>query len=102
MNTPELVKLVSDITGTSEKTTKFMIDSLFSTIACTIAKGEDVSITGFAKFAAKNCAPRVGRNPRTGDTMAIPASKKITFSAGKRMKAAVATAEEHELQRASA
>lgn len=89
MHTPELVRLVSDITGTSEKLTKAVIDTLFSKIACTVAKGEDVSITGFARFGARACAPRAGRNPRTGEIMLIPPSKKITFHPGKRMKDAL-------------
>ena len=88
VNTPELVKVVSDITGTSETSTKAVIDTLFSTIAAVIVKGEDVSVRGYGRFSAGYWAPRVGRNPRTGELMEIPASRKITFKAGKRMKKA--------------
>lgn len=88
MNTPELVKVVSDITGTSENSTKAVIDTLFSTIATVIAKGDDVSVRGYGRFSAGYWAPRVVRNPRTGELIKIPAAKKITFKAGKRMKQA--------------
>jgi len=88
VNTPELVKVVSDITGTSENATKAVIDTLFSTIASVIAKGDDVCVRGYGRFSAGYWAPRVGRNPRTGRLMEIPASRKITFKAGKRMKEA--------------
>lgn len=91
MNTPELVKVVSDITGKSEDSTKAVINTLFSTIASVIAKGDDVYVRGYGRFSAGYWAPRVGRNPRTGELMNIPASKKITFKAGKRMKATSST-----------
>jgi DNA-binding protein HU-beta len=89
VNTSELVKIVSDITGTSEASTKATLRTLFSTIASTVAKGEGVSITGLARFSPGSYAPRVGRNPRTGEKMSIPASKKIIFKAGKQMKEAL-------------
>lgn len=86
MNTRELAKIVSDVTGTSETVTKATLDVTFSKIVEAIARGEDVGIVGFGRFARKDCAPRTGRNPRTGKPMSIPASSRVTFTAGKRFK----------------
>jgi len=93
MNTRELARFVSDMTGASEQETKAVIDAAFAKISSTVAAGEDVTLTGFGRFGTRDCAPRVGRNPRTGELMSIAASRKITFSAGKRMKEALSRAD---------
>lgn len=51
-----------------------------------LAKGEDVSVPGFGKFAVKDRPERQGRNPATGETMTIAASRKLSFTAAKELK----------------
>ena len=58
-------------------------------VTATVAKGEPVAITGFAKFAKIERPARMGRNPATGEAIKIKASKKVAFRAAKELKEAV-------------
>ncbi len=68
---------------------KRVVDAVFDTITSTMARGEEVSISGFGVFAVKKAAARQGRNPKTGQTITIAASIKPKFRAGKGLKDAV-------------
>ena len=87
MNKTELIAAVAEKSGLSKK------DSEAATIAAITEalKAEDkVQIVGFGSFEVKKKAAHMGRNPRTGETMEIAASKNPTFKAGKALKDAVA------------
>ena len=86
MNTSELAKSVAATIGTSEANAKAAISAVFDQIADAAAKGEEVSISGFGKFAVKDLPERQGRNPSTGAAITIAASKKLSFSAAKALK----------------
>lgn len=86
MNIGELAKGVAGTTGTSEAQAKDAIAAVFEQIAGAAAKGEDVSIAGFGKFAVKDRPQRQGRNPSTGEAMTIAASKKVSFTPAKGLK----------------
>jgi DNA-binding protein HU-beta len=86
MNIGELAKGVAGTTGTSEAEAKAAIAAVFDQIASAAAKGEDVSIAGFGKFAVKDRPERQGRNPSTGEAMTIAASKKVSFTPAKGLK----------------
>ncbi|AVA16187.1 MAG TPA: HU family DNA-binding protein [Thiobacillus sp.] len=86
MNIGELVKGVAAATSTSEASAKAAITAVFDQIADAAAKGEEVSIPGFGKFAVKDRPERQGRNPATGEAMTIAASKKVAFTAAKGLK----------------
>lgn len=86
MNIGELTKGVATATGSSEADAKKAITAVFDQIADAAAKGEDVSIPRFGKFAVKDRPERQGRNPATGESMTIAASKKIAFTAAKGLK----------------
>lgn len=86
MNISELAKGVATATGSSEADAKKAISAVFDQIADAAKKGEDVSIPGFGKFAVKDRPEREGRNPRTGESMTIAASKKLAFTAAKGVK----------------
>jgi DNA-binding protein HU-beta len=86
MNISELAKGVAASTGTSEADAKKAIMAVFDQIADAAAKGEEVSIPGFGKFAIKDRPERQGRNPATGEAMTIAASKKVAFTAAKGLK----------------
>ena len=62
------------------------VSALFESIGNTLAKGESVSIAGFGAFSVKDRAARQGRNPRTGESIAIAASKVPSFKAGKGLR----------------
>lgn len=65
------------------------VDAVFDTIVKTMSRGEDVVITGFGAFKVAKRAARQGRNPKTGETIQIPASVKPKFRPGKVLKEAV-------------
>ncbi|RJP45640.1 HU family DNA-binding protein [Candidatus Parcubacteria bacterium] len=66
-----------------------VVEALFDTIVKTMARGEDVAITGFGTFRVVKRAAREGRNPKTGEKIQIKASTKPKFRAGKLLKEAV-------------
>ena len=86
MNIGDLAKGVAGTTGTSEVDAKKAIAAVFEQIAAAAAKGEEVAIPGFGKFAVKDRPEREGRNPSTGEAMTIAASKKVAFTAAKGLK----------------
>ncbi|HWT41440.1 MAG TPA: HU family DNA-binding protein [Sphingopyxis sp.] len=86
MNHADLSDAVATALGTSKADGKKAVDAVFAAIADAAAKGEEVSVSGFGKFKVKESAAREGRNPRTGETMPIAASKKLGFGAAKAIK----------------
>jgi DNA-binding protein HU-beta len=68
---------------------KAIVDSVFKEIATAAASGAETSIPGFGKFKVKDTPAREGRNPSTGATIKIAASKKVTFAPGKALKDAL-------------
>ena len=65
------------------------VDAVFDTIVKTMSRGEEVAITGFGTFRIMKRAARMGRNPKTGESIQIKASVKPKFRAGKALKEAV-------------
>ena len=68
---------------------KAIIDGVFKSISDAAVKGEEVSIPGFGKFKVQAKPARTGRNPATGGTIQIAASKKVSFTPAKQLKDAV-------------
>lgn len=93
MNKSELVDALAESTGLTKADAGRAIDALFSTsdgiIAKALKKNNKVQITGFGTFEAKKRKARTGRNPRTGATIQIAATKTPGFRAGKGLKDAV-------------
>jgi DNA-binding protein HU-beta len=89
MNKGDLIDAVSNETGLSKADASRAVESVFSVLTDALKNGEQVSLVGFGAFTVKTRAARTGRNPRTGDTMQIPASKVPGFRAGKALKDAV-------------
>ena len=65
------------------------VDILLSEIGDALARGEKVTIRGFGSFSTTDRAPRVGRHPRTGEPIDIPASRSVAFKASRVLKDAV-------------
>jgi DNA-binding protein HU-beta len=86
MNHADLSDAVASALGTSKADGKKAVDAVFAAIADAAAKGEEVSVNGFGKFKVKESAAREGRNPSTGETIQIAASKKLGFGAAKAIK----------------
>jgi DNA-binding protein HU-beta len=89
MNKSELVEAVASDSGLSQADARRAVESFVSTVEKTLKKGDDVAITGFGKFSVSQRAARTARNPATGETIKVKASKAPRFSAGAGLKAAV-------------
>ena len=85
----EIVEAVANITGVSKAEAHRAVDAVFVTIADNLSRGEDVRLTGFGSFSVANRAERTGRNPQTGQTIRIPATKQPKFKPGEALKDAV-------------
>lgn len=88
MNKSELVAAVAARTEQSQKDVDETIVALFEVVAEAIGKGEKVSIPGWISFEQTERSARSGRNPATGETIQIPATKAAKVSAGSKLKAA--------------
>lgn len=73
----------------TKKQATLAVEAVFDTIVKTMARGEEVAITGFGTFRVAKRAARMGVNPKTGEKIQIKASTKPKFRAGKLLKEAV-------------
>ena len=85
----EFVDRVASTSGLSKKDAGAAVDAVLGAIEGALKSGEDVNFTGFGKFHVAERGAREGRNPRTGETMTIAASKVPRFTAGSGLKKAV-------------
>ena len=90
MKKTELIAAVAEKTGLTKKDAERVVNATFETITAAMAQGDKVALAGFGNFEVKTREARVGRNPRTKETIQIPASKLPTFKAAKALKDAVA------------
>ena len=81
MNRSDLVSHVATETSVTKATADRLVEAVFSTIGDALARNEPVAIAGFGKFTARSRAARRGRNPRTGEPLAVAASKVLSFKA---------------------
>ena len=90
MNKAELIALVAEKTGFTNKDAEKAVNATMSSIEETLVKGERVQFIGFGTFEVRQRKARTGRNPRKpGETIQIAASKAPAFKAGKALKDAV-------------
>ena len=85
----EFVDKVASKSGLSKKDAGAAVDAVITSIEESLQAGDEVSFTGFGKFHVANRGAREGRNPRTGETMTIAASRVPRFTAGSGLKKAV-------------
>ncbi|HHH38524.1 MAG TPA: HU family DNA-binding protein [Sedimenticola sp.] len=89
MNKTELVEAIVERTELSKADAGRALDAVIDTITEALKSGDQVSIVGFGSFSVRERAARTGRNPQTGETIQIKASKNPAFKAGKALKDAV-------------
>jgi|SRR5450755_4337842 nucleoid DNA-binding protein len=90
MNKTELIDSVAAESGSTRAETARVIDAFTTVVGKTLKKGDEVAITGFGKFSVVKRAARQGRNPATGESLKIRASKAPKFTAGASLKTIVA------------
>lgn len=89
MNKNDLVAAVANDAGLSKADAARAVDSVFDSITGALKSGGDVRLVGFGTFSITNRKASIGRNPRTGEQIQIPASKQPKFKAGKGLKDSV-------------
>ncbi|EXG87828.1 bacterial nucleoid DNA-binding protein [Clostridium sp. ASBs410] len=89
MNKPELITAIVTKTNLQVKDTETFLKALTEVVTEELVKGEKVQLVGFGTFEVVERAAREGRNPKTGETLHIEASKTPKFKAGKALKEAV-------------
>ena len=89
LNKTELVAKIAAETGQSQAAVSNVLDGLFAAVSETVAAGGKVAIPGWLSFETATTAARTGRNPRTGETIEIPATYGVRISAGSLLKKAV-------------
>jgi DNA-binding protein HU-beta len=88
MNKAELVQAVQNALGeeATKRQAEEALNAVLDSIVVGVKKGEKVQIIGFGTFEVKERAARMGRNPKTGESMPIPASKTLGFKASATLK----------------
>ena len=86
MNKTELVAAMAEQTQLSKKDAEAALKAFIDVVSEEMKKGEKVQLVGFGTFEVSERAAREGRNPQTGETMTIAASKAPKFKAGKALK----------------
>jgi DNA-binding protein HU-beta len=86
MNKGELVDKVAEKSGVTKKQADMVLSAAIEAIMETVSDGDKVTLVGFGSFERRDRKEREGRNPKTGETMVIPATKVPAFSAGKQFK----------------
>ncbi len=89
MNKTELVAAMADKAGLSKKDSEAALKAFIDVVAEELKKGEKIQLVGFGTFEVTKRAAREGRNPQTGATMKIKATKAPKFKAGKALKDAL-------------
>ena len=85
----DLVATIADKVELSKKDTEAVVNAFLDSIKESLKDGEKVTLTGFGNFEVRERSARTGRNPQTGETIEIAASKVPAFKAGKELKDAV-------------
>ena len=89
MNKTELVDHVAEAAGLTKADAARAVDAVIGGVTGALKSGDSVTVVGFGTFQVRARAARTGRNPKTGGTLEIPASKNPVFKAGKALKDAV-------------
>ena len=89
MNKAELINAVAASADCSKKDAEAVITAALDTITAALKEGDKVQLMGFGSFEVKKRAARIGRNPKTKESIEIPASVVPVFKAGKALKDAV-------------
>jgi len=82
----ELAQAINEKLGISQRSASELVDLVFSTLKQTLLDEQSVKLVQFGTFTVRNKAPRMGRNPRTGETMEIAERSMVSFKASKSLR----------------
>lgn len=86
MNKKNIVEAIHAKVGFSKRETAEIVDKALDLLKAALAEGDPVLISSFGKFSVREKEARKGRNPKTGETMVLPARKVVTFKASRVLK----------------
>ncbi len=87
MTKSDLIERVSEkMKNFTKRDVEIILDMIFDSMKNSLANGEKIEIRGFGSFKAKGHMARTGRNPKTGETIEVPAKKTPFFKVGKELK----------------
>lgn len=86
MTKADLVEKIAEHTKLSKKDSEIVVNTVFQSIIEALTKGDKVELRGFGSFRARNRHSRVGRNPKTGESVEVPSKKVPFFKPGKDLK----------------
>ena len=89
MNKNELIASIAAETGLTKTDSAKALDAFINSVAATLKNGDEVRLVGFGTFGVSKRAATTGRNPRTGETINIPARKVAKFKPGKALQDSV-------------
>ena len=89
MRKPELINAIADEADISKDKASLALNALLDTITGALKSEDTVNLVGFGTFVQRSRAARQGKNPQTGETIQIKASKTVAFKPGKALKEAV-------------
>ena len=90
----ELADALFERLGLNKREAKEMVDAFFDEIRLALGRGESVKLSGFGNFQLRDKPQRPGRNPKTGEEIAITARRVVTFHASQKLKAAVSRSQD--------
>jgi len=90
----ELADVLFGKLGLNKREAKDMVDAFFDEIRAALERGESVKLSGFGNFQLRDKPQRPGRNPKTGEEIAITARRVVTFHPSQKLKAAVSAAQD--------
>lgn len=86
MKKKELIDAISQRSGMAKHESETALNAVIGCLTDLLGKGDSIVLPGFASLSVKSRAARTGRNPSTGEPLAIPASKIVSFKAGSKLK----------------
>lgn len=89
MKKPELAAAIAEKAGVTKEKAGEIINTITDEITNAMAKNDPVTLIGFGTFSVRERSARTGKNPQTGATIQIPASKSVGFKPGKSLKGSV-------------
>jgi integration host factor subunit alpha len=89
----ELAQTLIDKRGFSKRDAKVFVDKFFDLIIKSLVDGQEVKLSGFGNFVTRDKNSRPGRNPKTGEAVAISARRVVTFHAGNKLKEQISPGE---------
>lgn len=89
MNKELLIGMVAEKTGYTKKDSKAFVDAFIESVEEGLVEHGKVALTGFLTLEVKDTNARVGRNPKTGEELQIPAGKKVSVKVGRSLKEAI-------------